>query len=1063
MKTISPTMTNNIIRPSLNFHGLMTRGILLLFLAYLPVEAMPLEKIPQVDISLKGEWRFSVDSGEQGTAGNWHVDAFDDSGWKTLVTGKSWEKQGVEHHGWGWFRRKFVAPKEFAGVPMMLELGANQSDDDVWINGVWVGGLHGPYKYKNVLKRIYAVPASAIRYGESNTIAVRVWGGNLWGGGVATEGLVEGNFTATFDPLYVSMRTPGGADLPAQIFDLTDAQQGKPFEIIFRFPADKTDAKSKLHCDLKDFAGGEIAALEAPVEHGQDGIASAAIKIGPDVAQAIYLSGRFKAVLTVEDGSGEKVYTATKELDHLSFARRDALSLPALADTSEETPYGKLKLVDEIDASLSIDKEIHPYLQSGFSHPQDFMTPGIPVNVSVNDILGKKARESATGWFAYRIGRGKLKAHSTYLLRIEYPEDKPRYCPIEINAGRTYQDVGWQNGVGPNDPYDPWPLSHAWQWYDTIVPLDGATTGTSGTYGASSENGFWVYFINKVTPGKYYTMYEGGPAVAHIKLYEIDVEKNAPQINRPSALPQRVLGFDWERQPEADPEDMARFAKLMGYNAVSPVIIKWAAANFSDPLNGYSTFGEDARKYVIMNDYKPGTDAGPVVTGKDFQHSRYLAATKRYGIQYIPRFEYGGSLDLPADVRAIGKDGKIAKPSRFNTWGCDILQPATWDDLQKLMDHFIKPYVKDNPQMTGALWRSREDRMQISYGKFDLELFARETNRLPGGSEGEQRAWASTGAGKSQYDDWWLNKRAEFHGKLAALMQSYRPDMKLYYYNWDGDKFGLILPCFTSWAFNKQIAVSRDGANFDKDGTGNGRAVYEKDRAERKKLTGQDYINVMRTGNFGAAGGGTNRADWALRPELYRDIKGVELLAPANFLCYADKPDYLNYFQDAEGLAVSNAVAYDEIGARTINSRYEGNFTTPAGSAFSMALELLAYFHGDARTLTYTSYIYGRGFADAHRRFAQAFLALPAIPGTVVDQGDQDVKVRTYSSANGTYVGVAHKGFSGKTLTVKLPVDGAATVTDLVTNQTVSANVTGNNLTFELKSGPMELNAFLVR
>ena len=499
-----------------------------------------------LSINLAGDWRFSVDTGEQGTAGKWYADHFDDGNWRTLVTGKSWQAQGVEHNGWGWFRRQMTIPREYVGMPLTLELGESQSDDDVWINGVWVGGLHGPYKYKNMLKRVYTVPASALRYGESNTIAIRTWGGNLWGGGTDTEGLVKGSFAASFDPYYVTMRKPGGAEQPAQLFDLTDAQQGKPFEIVFRFPADKIAGSATLRCDLRDFAGEEIATLDAPVGKGEAGVALAVVKVAPEVAQTIYLRGRFKAALAVQDTTGRTVYNGVKELDHLSFEQRDTQPLPALAEASEQTPYGKLKLVDEIDCSLSLDKEVHPYLQSGFSHAQDYMTPGLPINVTVHDILGKRARESENGWFAYRIGRGKLRPHSTYLVRIEYPEDKPRYCPIEINSGRTYLDVGWQNGVGSaNDPYDPWPLSHAWQWYDTIVPLDDATTGTAGSYGASSENGFWLYFMNKVTPGKYYTMYDGGPAIARIKLYEIDAEKDAPRINLPNGLPQRVLMFDW--------------------------------------------------------------------------------------------------------------------------------------------------------------------------------------------------------------------------------------------------------------------------------------------------------------------------------------------------------------------------------------------------------------------------------------------------------------------------------------------------------------------------------------
>jgi len=1042
-------MVKNTNPLAVNLRAVMA-GSVLFFLSGLSVHAQQ-AKAP-LEISLKSNWRFAADSGGQGIAGKWFADNFNDATWKTLVTGKSWKAQGVEHSGWGWFRQKITVPREYSGIPLVLQLGQNQSDDDVWFNGVQVGGLHGKYKYENILRRSYTVPASAIRYGGSNTIAVRVWGGNLTFIGEPSMGLVAGNFAATLDPFYVTMRNAGGAEQPAQLFDLSDAQQGKPFEMIFRIPGEKITDPAKLRCDLKDFYGAFIGTLEAPVEKSKDGSTFAAVKVDPQTAQTIYMRGRFKANLSVTDAAGHPAYTGVKELDHLSFAKRDTQPLPAIAGSTDETPYGQLKLVDEIDCSTSLTEEIHPYIQSGFDKAQSHMSPGSAVEVKVSEILGKKARESANGWFAYRIGRGQLKPHGTYLLRIEYPEDKPRYCPIEIQTGRNYMDVGWQNGVSANDPYDPWPLSHAWQWYDSMVSLDEETTGASGTYGAPTENGIWVYFVNKVTPGKYYVMYDGGPAIARMRLYEIDAEKNAPEIKTPEGLPQRTLMFDWERQADSDPEDLARYAKLMGYNAISPIMIKWAFANWSDPLNGYDTFGEDAQKYWTENDYKPGTPAGVAVPGVKTQHDKYLAATKRHGIRYIPRFEYGGSMDLPVEARAIAKDGKPAKPDRFGPWCGDLLHPATWDDIKKLMDHLIKPYVKDNPQLTGALWRIREDRMPISYSKFDLELFGRETGRLPTGSLMEQTTWAS-GTGRAEYDDWWLKKRAQFHGKLAALLQSYHPDMKLYYYNWDGDKFSLLLPSLTSWAFNKQVVLGKAGG---------GRAVYEKDREDRKKLTGDDYVKVMHSGAF-LSWNNTDRADYAMRPELYRDIKGVEIFAPANALWCADSPVYLNYFQTAEGVAVSNQVMYDEIGARTINPRYEGSMVTPAGSPFSMAFELMFYFHSDARTLTYTPYTYARGFADAHRRFAQAFLALPAIEGTVVEQGEADVKVRTYPSASGIYAGVAYKGYAPKKLTVKVPAKAGAKVTNLVTNETIPATSTGNDLSFEITSGPMELNAFLIQ
>ncbi len=247
-----------------------------------------------------------------------------------------------------------------------------------------------------------------------------------------------------------------------------------------------------------------------------------------------------------------------------------------------------------------------------------------------------------------------------------------------------------------------------------------------------------------------------------------------------------------------------------------------------------------------------------------------------------------------------------------------------------------------------------------------------------------------------------------------------------------------------------------------KSGPTGGKAAYEAERAERKKLTAADYIETMRTGNFGESSKGINRADYGIRPELYRDTPGIQIFAPANYLCYADKPEYLNYFQTADGLAVSNVVSYDEVNARMINPKYEGNMITPGGPDFSMALELLAYFHGDARTLNYTVYTYGRGFADAHRRFAQAFLALPAVKGTVLDQGDADVKARLYPTDKGNYLGVAYKGYEGKKLTIKVPGKAGAKLKDLVTGQDVSTTDSGGDLQFVIDSKPMELNAYRI-
>jgi hypothetical protein len=409
-------------------------------------------KSHRLSISLLGDWHFATDSDDQGIKEQWYKDTFDDSKWQVLQSGSSWQQQGVSHYGYGWYRQKLFVPKECAGIPLTLTFVPIPSDDDTWFNGTRIGGFSSEYKYKNWITRTYTVPPSLIRYGENNAIALRIWGGDITFIG-NNSGLIKGPLVAEFDPYGVKMREPGGTAVPVELFDLSEARQGKPFEIVFSFPADVAKQPgAQLRYRLADVIGSEIKSGKTALVAGTDGILQAVVSIDRETAQTIYLRGRVRAVLMVEDAAGVPLYSGVRELNRLSFAKRDETPLPALPEKTEETPYGQLKLVDEIDCSTSLFEDPHPYLQSSFDHAGDFMPPGTPVEVKVTEILGKKARESAYGWFAYRIGRGKLKPHSAYLVRIEYPEDKPRFVPVEIQTGQNFMDVGWKNGVGLTMP-----------------------------------------------------------------------------------------------------------------------------------------------------------------------------------------------------------------------------------------------------------------------------------------------------------------------------------------------------------------------------------------------------------------------------------------------------------------------------------------------------------------------------------------------------------------------------------------------------------------------------------
>ena len=999
-------------------------------------------------LPLNGAWKFKTDNGEEGMAGKWFAENFDASSWRSLDSGTSWESQGVEHFGWGWYRKEFFVPERLRGADITVRLPPMKSDDECWINGIRIGGISGEYKYDNMMARQYRGRIHA-KYGVTNSITVRCWGGNLTFIG-KNSGLIKGPLEVVFDPWLPGISFMDYDNRFNNTSDVSDAQQGKTFAIGLPFPyeIEKASEGGKTAYVISDYQGEEIKSGDTvpPISMPHSGpnlldSTGTYIQVDGPTAQEIYLRGRFKLSLRVEDKDGGIVYMATREFDHLNFTKRDTMPLPELPPKTAPTPYGNLRLIDVIDCATPLANEPHPYLEGAFDNRGNLFTPAPRGNAFTTNILGSAARESGYGWFAYRIGRGKLKPRSTYLVRIRYPEDKPRFAPVEFQTGQNFYDAGWKNGVAPDDVYDNWPLSGKWEWYDAVITLDDQTVGAGGTQTASAENGFWIYFMNKMKPGQYYAMWQGGPAVSRIELYEIDPELHSPKIRWPEGnAPRRTLAFDWERQPDHVPEDLVKYAKLMGYSAISPVILKWFFANYADPFPGYESMWIDARDYWAHKDYAPGP--APVS-----QHARYLAATKKWGVDYIPRVEWGGSQSLPEDARAIAPDGKPTKPNRFAPWCSNLLNPATAEDFKKYLAHIIAPHAADNPQLKGVHWRIRCQRLPPSYSEADIKLFAQETGaKLPGGGYAQWAAWAS-GEAKAQYDDWWHGKRAAFHAQIAEFVRGMRGDLRVWHFNWDPDKIGIIEPDITAWAFVQHVVNA---------GAGGGRAVYEKERAVRKSFTAEDYVSVLRTGNFGAAFNGLNRADLGIRPELYKNIPGFEIFAPAHYRCYADMPDYLNYFRTAEGVAASHCVSYDEIGSRVINPKYEGNMIVPGGADFSMALELLAWFHADARTLNYTVYTYGRGFADAHRRFAQAFLALPATDGTEIAQGDPDVKARVY----GDRVGVGHKGNTAKKTAVKIPAPKTRKITDLVTGKDVPFKTEGGSVVFEIQTAPMGLYAF---
>jgi hypothetical protein len=230
--------------------------------------------------------------------------------------------------------------------------------------------------------------------------------------------------------------------------------------------------------------------------------------------------------------------------------------------------------------------------------------------------------------------------------------------------------------------------------------------------------------------------------------------------------------------------------------------------------------------------------------------------------------------------------------------------------------------------------------------------------------------------------------------------------------------------------------------------------------AAQKQLQDADYLDIFRAGRHR----NVNEPHKQLRTELYRGVDGIALFAPVHWHYLADNEPYIQHFETGDGVAVCNQFYYEEKARTNIqNDNFETSEMTPAGPQFSMAEEVLGFFHGDPNVITWTPYTIGRSFVTEHRRFAQAFLALPGTRGELVPQGNPDVRVRTYDAGDGrVYVSVAHRGFQPARIEVRVPAAVGLRVMDLVTGEAVAARHEGGRLTFAINSNAMELNSYLV-
>ncbi|MBT2694789.1 alpha/beta hydrolase-fold protein [Bacillus sp. ISL-55] len=197
------------------------------FVSWLSIAILLCSLIPSSVVAFDGE---TGENGKLDLSGDWFFTLgdnveeysrmdYDHSNWKTLKPGTGFlSGADFPENSFAWYRTEFVVPKGFSKDVLTLALGKIDDGDEVYLNGKLLastGFEDGQFNESFWSQsREYELPASMLKYGKENVLAVRVY--NAGGGG----GIYEG-------PLGIFNETAlrGEKGLPNQLADKEETKQ----------------------------------------------------------------------------------------------------------------------------------------------------------------------------------------------------------------------------------------------------------------------------------------------------------------------------------------------------------------------------------------------------------------------------------------------------------------------------------------------------------------------------------------------------------------------------------------------------------------------------------------------------------------------------------------------------------------------------------------------------------------------------------------------------------------------------------------------------------------------
>ena len=909
----------------------------------------------------------------------------------------------------------------------------------------------------------------------------------LWGGGTCWYDDVEVVTLSDASQVPASMRRPARVKIGA-VEPRTPA--GPDSRMRFTLNVQNPDivpAELTLQWEVLDYwfrhAGGvEKATLPA------NGAKEIALDVPTVMVRRLYEANyraaarRYRIQANLSQGSKLLCQTVRDFTMRLIPHKRPPLP-PLDTKTVEDVgePFGKLELVDVVRCYDANDP--HPYMEGGrgmgtkstsgpIGWARSYRFDG-DAFTEVREILGKPCRVGkGWGWFAYRLGRGKIDPGESYLTVLDYPEDTARtlnivntasYDPQGFHTGRTLGDH-WtrQRFVERVD----FPLSGRYEKWHCLFTVKPKVWAPDGRYHSHYDNappgdGFWFFVMGVGQDGD---PLANGCAAREIRLYRIDdMSRFRLQVEPlPPGLPARQIietseatcgvgssHMDWEK-------GLAARAQVLGYTGIAPNL-----ANFYDV--------RDRQEICqLFCDAVKGTDLG-----------------------IYPRFSMGllalRAMDrLPAEALAVRANGDPVFHGLHATWSHltrlpDLVHPKTAPAYCRVLDDILGRHALDQPRIRGVYLLVRANSLPISYSDYDLAQFSRECLvRIPAGTTAERARWVVEHE-DALYQLWWQRKKRDFLLALRDHVRGYGLGLEFLFFNWGTDDslpFGQRLR-YVGMPQDDYVEVPGTGRVLEPQMTpasGGYRRTEESSPILKRKYyrdvpapDRKPFVDLPALWLSGLAMDVRRLPSPGVLGPLFHDDVGIKLLCPIHYHYTASRGDYLRFFRTGDGLAIINQFPYNEetAHANCPNLHFAGTVEHPR--EFSLMEEVLAMAHGDPVTIVESAWTpLNRGWPRAAREFAAAYRALPALPSVVLpDAADSsDVVVRRCDTAYGPYVAVVNVGMEAKRVRVKLtaPAAGAASVRDLLRRRPQPfVKLGSHHIAFEVDLPAMSLRSYFVR